>query len=89
VTHKQGLARPELGETATPECFHMHKNIGCGPEKVILDKSWKLPDIERGQLTVAPCPFVAQSGHAQCADECPLLGAKRTLIDRWLTNLDL
>jgi hypothetical protein len=24
-------------------------------------------------------PLLAQSRHAQCADECPLLGAKRTL----------
>src|SRR6476646_5434395 len=24
------------------------------------------------------CPLLAQSRHAQCADECPLLGAKRT-----------
>jgi hypothetical protein len=31
------------------------------------------------------CPLLAQSGHAPCADECPLLGAKRTL----LANLDL
>jgi len=23
------------------------------------------------------CPFLAQSRHVQCADECPLLGAKR------------
>ena len=30
------------------------------------------------------CPFMAQSRHAQCADECPLLGAKRTLTNRCL-----
>jgi len=28
VTYKHGLARPEFGKTASPECFHMHKNIG-------------------------------------------------------------
>src|SRR6476660_5109949 len=28
VTHEYGLARPEFGKTASPECFHMHKNIG-------------------------------------------------------------
>ena len=28
VAHEHGLARPELGEAAAPECFHMHKNIG-------------------------------------------------------------
>jgi hypothetical protein len=27
---------------------------------------------------VGPCPLLAQSRHAQCADECPLLGVKRT-----------
>src|SRR4030095_9245360 len=30
------------------------------------------------------CPLMAQSRHAQCADECPLLGAKRTLTNRCL-----
>jgi hypothetical protein len=25
------------------------------------------------------CPLLAQSGHGECADECPLLGVKRTL----------
>ena len=30
------------------------------------------------------CPLVAQSRHAQCSDECPLLGAKRTLTNRCL-----
>jgi hypothetical protein len=30
------------------------------------------------------CPLLAQSRHAQCADECPLLGAKRTLTNRCL-----
>ena len=28
--------------------------------------------------------FLAQSRHAQCADECPLLGAKRTVTNRCL-----
>ena len=27
---------------------------------------------------------MAQSRHAQCADECPLLGAKRTVTNRCL-----
>jgi hypothetical protein len=27
---------------------------------------------------------MAQSRHAQCADECPLLGANRTLTNRCL-----
>jgi hypothetical protein len=31
---------------------------------------------------------LAQSKHAQCADECPLLGANRT-DQSLLTNLDL
>jgi predicted 3-demethylubiquinone-9 3-methyltransferase (glyoxalase superfamily) len=26
------------------------------------------------------CPLLAQSRHSQCADECPLLGAKRTSL---------
>jgi hypothetical protein len=30
----------------------------------------------------ANCPLLAQSRHAHCADECPLLGAKRTLTNR-------
>ena len=30
------------------------------------------------------CSLVAQSRHAQCADECPLLGAKRTSLIRFL-----
>ena len=30
------------------------------------------------------CLLLALSGHAQCADECPLLGAKRTLTNRCL-----
>jgi hypothetical protein len=30
------------------------------------------------------CPLLAQSRHAQCADECPLLGARRTLTNRCL-----
>jgi hypothetical protein len=34
-------------------------------------------------------PLLAQSRHAQCADECPLLAAKRTLTNRCFTNLDL
>ena len=29
-------------------------------------------------------PLLALSGHAQCADECSLLGAKRTLTNRCL-----
>ena len=29
-------------------------------------------------------PLMAQSRHAQCADECPLLGARRTLTNRCL-----
>ena len=37
----------------------------------------------------AQCPLLAQSRHAQCADECPLLGAKRTCDQPLLTNLDL
>ena len=28
------------------------------------------------------CPLMAQSRHAQCADDCPLLGARRTLANR-------
>ena len=32
------------------------------------------------------CPLLALSRHAQCADECPLLGAKRTWINRRLPN---
>jgi hypothetical protein len=31
------------------------------------------------------CLLMAQSRHAQCAGECPLLGAKRTLTNRWLS----
>ena len=31
----------------------------------------------------AQCPLLAQGRHAQCADECPLLGAKRTRTNRW------
>jgi hypothetical protein len=31
---------------------------------------------------------MAQSRHAQCADECPLLGAKRNIDQPLLTNLD-
>ena len=31
-------------------------------------------------------PKLAQSRHAQCADECPLLGAKRTWTNRRLPN---
>src|SRR6476660_1550922 len=30
------------------------------------------------------CPLLAHSGHAQCADECPLLGAERALTNRCL-----
>ena len=30
------------------------------------------------------CLLLVQSRHAQCADECPLLGAKRTLTNRRL-----
>ena len=33
--------------------------------------------------------LLAQSRHAQCADECPLLGAKRDMDQPLLTNLDL
>ena len=29
-------------------------------------------------LVVRECLLLAQSRHAQCADECPLLGAKGT-----------
>jgi hypothetical protein len=32
------------------------------------------------------CPLLALSRHAQCADECPLLGAKRTLTQRCLPS---
>jgi hypothetical protein len=31
------------------------------------------------RLAAAECLLLALSRHAQCADECPLLGAKRTL----------
>jgi 5-formyltetrahydrofolate cyclo-ligase len=30
------------------------------------------------------CLLLALSGHAQCADECPLLGAQRTLTNHCL-----
>jgi hypothetical protein len=33
--------------------------------------------------------LLAQCRHAQCTDECPLLGAQRTLTQPLLTNLDL
>ena len=36
------------------------------------------------RLTPSECPLLAQSRHAQCADECLLLGAKRTLTNRCL-----
>jgi hypothetical protein len=36
----------------------------------------------------AECPLMAQSRHAQCADECPPLGANRTFDQPLLTNLD-
>ena len=32
------------------------------------------------------CRLLALSGHAQCADECPLLRAKRTLTNRCLPS---
>ena len=35
---------------------------------------------------VSECLLLAQSGHAQCADECLLLGAKRTWTNRCLPN---
>jgi hypothetical protein len=43
----------------------------------------------KGELSFVKCPLLAQSRHAQCADECPLLGAKRTFDQPLLTNLDL
>jgi hypothetical protein len=36
-----------------------------------------------------PCLLLAQSRHAQYADEYPLLGANRTFDQPLLTNLDL
>jgi hypothetical protein len=36
--------------------------------------------------TALECLLVAQSRHAQRADECPLLGAKRTFTNRCLPN---
>src|SRR6476620_12468940 len=38
--------------------------------------------IERPHRLRLECPLMAQSRHAQCADECPPLGAKRTLTNR-------
>src|ERR1700730_3584897 len=38
----------------------------------------------RFDLPTRSRPHMAQSRHAQCADECPLLGAKRTLTNRGL-----
>ena len=35
---------------------------------------WRFSDRTRD----GRCPLLAQSRHAQCADECPLLGVKRT-----------
>src|SRR4029079_9855033 len=36
----------------------------------------------------SPCLLLAQSGHAQCADECPLLGVKRTFLIRSLMSVN-
>ena len=48
----------------------------------------KWPAPRRGDEAVvglgAQCLLLAQSRHAQCADECPLLGAKRTVTNRCL-----
>ena len=41
-------------------------------------------DIAAARRTCQQCPLLAQSRHAQCADECPLLGAKRTVTNRCL-----
>ena len=35
-------------------------------------------------LVVRECRLLAKSGHANRADECPLLGAKRTVTNRCL-----
>src|SRR5262249_21281413 len=43
-----------------------------------------IPDGATISRTQASCPLLAQSRHAQCADKCPLLGAKRTLTNRCL-----
>ena len=40
--------------------------------------------VRRLLLVSLQCPLMAQSRHAQCADKCPLLGAKRTLTNRCL-----
>jgi hypothetical protein len=40
-------------------------------------------------LRFSGCLLMAQSRHAQCADECPLLGAKLDSDQPLLTNLDL
>jgi hypothetical protein len=34
--------------------------------------------------TAVGCLLLAHSRHAQCADECPLLGAKQTVTNRCL-----
>jgi hypothetical protein len=36
-----------------------------------------------------PLLAACEGDAAKCADECPLLGAKRTVTQRLLTNLDL
>ena len=39
-----------------------------------------------GQVTLV-CLLLAQSGHHDCAEQCPLLGVKRTLRRRTLMSL--
>src|SRR5215510_2404005 len=52
--------------------------------RVLSQSMWqKKPEVSA--LSASPlCPLLAQSRHAQCADECPLLGATRTLTNRCL-----
>src|SRR6516164_7296326 len=46
--------------------------------------AWSPPSVmlgnpyRRGSFRLFQCPLLAQSGHHDCAEPCPLLGAKRT-----------
>ena len=55
--------------------------VGCGRA----EKSSQGKMVDQGQV-IHNVRLMAQSRHAQCADECPLLGAKRKWTNRCLPN---
>jgi len=70
-----------------PVCCRIPARALCGSHPILplqTAATAMVPPTVCGTKADGAGPLLAQSRHAQCADKCPLLGAKRTLTNRCL-----